>query len=168
MITDWHDFFVMVGGSAAVLTGLVFVAMSLNLEAILREETHRRRALGTLAGFTGVFVICSFALMGSQSYPTTGAGWLAVSLVTGCVYIHGAYRARTKGTSAIGLGNLRLLVGASLYLCEIVGSTLLVLEHETGLYMASIAMVLLLSYTITGAWLLVVGVYGETADDPTG
>jgi hypothetical protein len=28
----WHDFFVMVGGRAAVLSGLVFVAMTLNLD----------------------------------------------------------------------------------------------------------------------------------------
>jgi hypothetical protein len=30
---EWHDFFVMLGGAAAVLTGLVFVALSLNLPA---------------------------------------------------------------------------------------------------------------------------------------
>jgi hypothetical protein len=29
MIDKWHDFFIMVGGGAAALTGLVFVAMSL-------------------------------------------------------------------------------------------------------------------------------------------
>jgi hypothetical protein len=28
---QWHDFFVMVGGAAAALAGLVFVALSLNL-----------------------------------------------------------------------------------------------------------------------------------------
>ena len=31
---QWHDFFITVGGGAAVLTGLVFVAMSLNLGVI--------------------------------------------------------------------------------------------------------------------------------------
>ena len=31
---QWHDFFVMVGGGSAALTGLVFVALSLNLESI--------------------------------------------------------------------------------------------------------------------------------------
>jgi hypothetical protein len=28
----WHDYFMMVGGGAAALTGLVFVAMSLHLD----------------------------------------------------------------------------------------------------------------------------------------
>jgi hypothetical protein len=27
---EWHDFFLTVGGASAVLTGLVFVALSLN------------------------------------------------------------------------------------------------------------------------------------------
>jgi hypothetical protein len=47
---EWHDFFVMVGGAAAALAGLVFVAMSLNLATIFQDPTHRFRAIGTLAG----------------------------------------------------------------------------------------------------------------------
>ena len=30
----WHDYFVVVGGGAAALTGLVFVAMTLHIEEI--------------------------------------------------------------------------------------------------------------------------------------
>jgi hypothetical protein len=37
---QWHDFLVMVGGAAAALTGLVFVALSLNLEIVVRDATH--------------------------------------------------------------------------------------------------------------------------------
>jgi len=46
---QWHDFFVMVGGGAAALTGLVFVALSLNLESIAKDATHRYRANGISA-----------------------------------------------------------------------------------------------------------------------
>lgn len=48
MIEQLHDFFIMVGGGAAALTGLVFVALSLNLEIIVKDLTHRNRAIGTL------------------------------------------------------------------------------------------------------------------------
>jgi hypothetical protein len=48
---QWRDFFLMVGGGAAALTGLVLVAMSLNLDVIAQDATHRYRAIGTLAGF---------------------------------------------------------------------------------------------------------------------
>jgi hypothetical protein len=61
-----RDFFVMVGGAAAALSGLVFVASSLNIGVILRDATHRSRSIGTLTTFTGIFTVCALALMGGQ------------------------------------------------------------------------------------------------------
>jgi hypothetical protein len=43
---QWHDFLVMVGGGAAALTGLVFVALSLNLNVVTQDATHRYRPSG--------------------------------------------------------------------------------------------------------------------------
>jgi hypothetical protein len=42
---EWHDYFLMVGTGAAALSGLVFVAMSLNLRIITGDLTHRYRAV---------------------------------------------------------------------------------------------------------------------------
>jgi hypothetical protein len=72
---EWHDFFLTVGGAAAVLTGLVFVAMSINLNDVTRDSTHRFRAIGTLTGFIAAFVICSLALMGGQGHVALGVEW---------------------------------------------------------------------------------------------
>ena len=44
---QWHDFFLMVGGAPAALTGLVFVTLSLNLEVVVWDAMHRYRAIGT-------------------------------------------------------------------------------------------------------------------------
>jgi hypothetical protein len=74
---EWHDFFVMVGGAAAALAGLVFVAMSLNLATIFQDPTHRSRAIGTLAGFTSVFAIC--ATLWASNRVSSGGGLVAVS-----------------------------------------------------------------------------------------
>ena len=60
----WHDFFLTVGGAAAVLAGLVFVALSLNLSMVMRDITHRSRAVGTLTNFVGIFAVCALALLG--------------------------------------------------------------------------------------------------------
>jgi hypothetical protein len=68
----WHDFFVMVGGAAAVLTGLVFVAMSLSVEVIMLDATHRYRAIGTLTGMTSAFVICALALRAVRTIAPSG------------------------------------------------------------------------------------------------
>jgi hypothetical protein len=38
---QWHDMFVAMAGAAAALTGLLFVAVSVNLEQVLKYEIHR-------------------------------------------------------------------------------------------------------------------------------
>jgi hypothetical protein len=40
----WHDYFVMVGGGSAALTGLVFVAMTLHLPEIVSDPVQRHRS----------------------------------------------------------------------------------------------------------------------------
>ncbi len=63
----WHDYFMMVGGGAAALTGLVFVAMSLHLDQIALNAAHRHRARTVLTGLTAVFIRCALVLMAKQS-----------------------------------------------------------------------------------------------------
>jgi hypothetical protein len=63
---QWTDFFLLVGTGAVTLTGLVFVAMSLNIKAIAFDATHRYRAINTLTGLALVFMRCALVLMGAQ------------------------------------------------------------------------------------------------------
>ena len=72
-LSEWHDYFIVVGGGAAALTGLVFVAMTLHLEDIVNDPVHRHRARTILAGLTAVFIRCSLALMGGQNGQAIGA-----------------------------------------------------------------------------------------------
>ena len=67
MLDQWNNYFLMVGGGAAALAGLIFVAMSINLGVVVQDTTHRNRAINMLSGFTAVFMACSLALLGKQS-----------------------------------------------------------------------------------------------------
>ena len=96
---QWHDFFVMVGGGAAVLTGLVFVALSLNVNVVTQDATHRYRAIDTLTGMAGVFVICALVLMGGQDHRAVGIEWLVVAAISIAVYLHGYVQAVRLGGS---------------------------------------------------------------------
>src|ERR1700680_5244221 len=65
--SQWHDYFITVGGGAAALTGLVFVAMTLHLDEVINNPVHRHRARSILAGLTAVFIRCALVLMGGQN-----------------------------------------------------------------------------------------------------
>ena len=160
----WHDFFLTVGGAAAVLAGLVFVALSLNLSMVMRDITHRSRAVGTLTNFVGIFAVCALALMGGQNHVAVGAEWLVVSIGAGTVYVYGYPRARAAGASRTTLSAVRIVSGTVLYIAQIVGSILLVRGVAAGLYAAAIAMVILTAYSVSGAWLLLVGVHNDGHD----
>jgi len=155
---QWHDYFITVGGASAALTGLVFVAMSLNPGLIAEDATHRHRAVGTISGFTAIFVVCALGVMGGQDHRAVGLEWLVVSAAATAVYVYGYVQAIRLGESSVGLRSRRLIGGTALHLIEIAGAALLLSGFIAGLYVAAISMVGLLAYMISGAWLLIMGV----------
>jgi hypothetical protein len=162
---QWRDFFVMVGGAAAVLTGLVFVALSLNLGIILGDAMHRSRSIGTLTNFTGIFVVCALALMGGQNHAAIGTEWLVVSISAAFVFVYPWPRARRESPSTLML--VRFITGISLYVAQIVGSAILLFGATAGLYIAAASMTFLAIYSISGAWLLLVSTYDDRRTEPS-
>jgi hypothetical protein len=81
MISSWHDYFLMVGGGSAALTGLVFVAMTLHLEEITQNPVHRHRARTILAGLTAVFIRCALVLMAGQNAQAVAVELIGVLVV---------------------------------------------------------------------------------------
>jgi hypothetical protein len=160
-LDQWSNYFVMVGGAAAALVGLIFVAMSINPGAIIRNTTHRNRAVNMLTGFTAVFMACGAALIGNQGIGALGIEWLVLWIVASAVFIRGYVRAIAAGMSSIGLNAPRLAGGTLCYLAEVLAAILLVLGRGAGLYIAAVATVVLFGFLISGAWLLIVGIHED-------
>jgi len=78
----WHDFFIMVGGGSAALTGLVVVAMSLHLDVIAGDPALRHRARSILTGLGGVFIRSALVLMGGQTGPAVAVELFVVCAIT--------------------------------------------------------------------------------------
>jgi len=161
MLEQWSDFFVMVGTGAAALAGLIFVAMSINHAVIIGNKTHKNRAINMLSGFTAIFMASSLALVGDQSMEALGIQWLVLWIIATVIFIRGYVIAIRSGMSSIGLNTPRLAGGTLCYLGEVVGAILLILGHSSGIYIAAIAIVILFAFLISGAWLLMIGIYED-------
>jgi hypothetical protein len=153
----WTNFFVLVGTGSAALTGLVFVAISVNLRAVAKDATHMYRAINMLSGFTAVFIISSFALMGHQTHRTLGLEWLIVALLAGAINTNGYIRGFGSAGSRYALTRVRIVGGSACYLGQVVGSLLFYFGVASGVYIAATALIINFGFLVSGSWLLIVG-----------
>ncbi len=153
--TLWHDYFLMVGGGAAALTGLVFVAMTLHLEEITQNPVHRHRARTILTGLTAVFIRCALVLMGGQN-----AQAVAVELIVVLVGVEAIlYRSiRQAARDADPWVLLRAIGSFACLLLEQAGALVLFFGGAWGLYVVGLGMMSSFVFIMSGAWLLLVGV----------
>ena len=163
MSEQWNNFFVMVGGGAAALVGLIFVAMSINHVIIIQNTTHKNRAINMLTGFTATFMASSLALIGNQHLEAIGFEWLVLWLIATVIFIRGYVIAIRAGMSFIGLNVPRLAGGTLCYLAEVISAIFLILGYSSGLYIAATAIIVLFAFLISGAWLLMIGIYEDRA-----
>jgi hypothetical protein len=154
-IASWHDYFLVVGGGAAALTGLVFVAMTLHLEEITKDPVHRHRARTILTGLTAVFIRCSLALMGGQSGQAIAIELIGVLLVVEVILYSSIRQAASNADRWVlyrTIGSFACLV------IEQAGALVLFFGNTYGLYAVGIGMMSSFIFMVTGAWLLLVGV----------
>jgi len=114
-----------------------------------------------LSGFSAIFMACSFALIGHQDIGALGLEWLFLWLIATVIFIRGYVIAIGSGMSSIGLTVPRLVGGTMCYLAQVIGAILLILGHTAGLYITAIASIVLFAFLISGAWLLIIGVYDD-------
>jgi hypothetical protein len=174
----WRDYFVMVGGGGAALTGLVFVAMSLHLSDIASNTTHRHRARTILTALTSVFARCALVLMGGQSARAVGVELFVVIVGVEIavfrslnealrdsgaaqrgVLFRSLNEALRGGSGAAQRGVLfRTLAYAACLIIEQTGAAILFFGHTWGLYAVGVGMMTSFLFIVSGAWLLLVGV----------
>lgn len=80
-VREWNDLFVATAGASAALTGLLFVAVSVNIERVLKFAGLPERALQTLLMLLGALVFSIVGLIPGQSSTALGIELLAVALV---------------------------------------------------------------------------------------
>lgn len=153
----WAAPFTAIAGSAAALTGLLFVAISINLERIIKARGLVSRAFEVLLLLVAVLALATLLLMPGQGLGSVSAEVLTVGagMVLALASIHIRAPRHALGVSRINfamrvifdqLGPV-LLVGA--------GISLLV-QNGGGLYLVVPALIAAMIAAIVGAWVLLV------------
>jgi hypothetical protein len=91
-ISEWSTYLAVQAGAAATLTGLVFVAVSLNVNRIMSFSGLSSRAGESLLQLLGVFFISSVALIPGQSARVLGIEVLLIAAISWIAQIAGQIR----------------------------------------------------------------------------
>lgn len=161
---QWNNFFLLIGTGSAALTGLVFVAVTINLKGVAKDATHKYRAINMLNGFTSVFIISSLALMGHQPYQALAIEWLIASLFATIVNTYGYVQAFKLRGSLYALNLFRIVGGSTCYLGQVVGFMLLYFGSPVGIYISAIALIINFYFLVSGSWLLILGTLHNSDD----
>jgi hypothetical protein len=84
---DWQDFAEMTGGASGALTGLLFVAVSLNASRIAGHQGLRASAAQTLVLFIAPLVMAAALLAPGQPDWVLGAELIIIGLVTSWILL---------------------------------------------------------------------------------
>jgi hypothetical protein len=78
---EWESLFLAEAGASAALAGLLFVALSINLERILKGPGLPGRAGEAIVLLLTVLVVCTFGMVPGQSPGVLGAELLGFGLL---------------------------------------------------------------------------------------
>lgn len=154
---SWESLFVTEAGVAAVLAGLLFVAVSISLTQVLQHPGLPGRAAEAIGLLVGVLVAGTLGLVPGQSRIALGTELLAVGLLAWFVQIGihvQAARHHVGPSAAVLVGRIALAQVAVLPLA-IAGLSLL-LGAGGGLYWLAPGIILSLLVAILDAWVLLI------------
>jgi hypothetical protein len=153
-LEPWHDLFVMVGGVAGALIGLLFVAISINLDRIIAGANLPRRALETVAVLVAILTV---AVLGLVPQPGWAIGVETLLLAGGVlILLVGRLRHLGRSVEQRRFRSVPAVVLAAFALPLVAAGLTLILGAGGGLYWVVPATVLGFGGAVLNAWVLLV------------
>lgn len=155
-LDHWGDFYLGVLGAAAALTGLVIVAISVNVERILKFPQLPLRAAATIGALVSLVVVSTAALAPQPL--------VALGIETGAVGLSSTWlQLRPLSTKPVNPSRRRefakyALIGPTQSLPFVVGGLLWVLELPAGSYLVLAGVLAVFVLSMFNAWVLLVEV----------
>jgi modulator of FtsH protease len=154
---DWGGFGTTAATAAATLTGLLFIAVSINLKQILTERNLPGRAAQTLVFFAVPLIFALLLVVPDQARAALGGELIATGVVawaTGLVIDHRAGRSAEEPRWSRSL--TRLVPMAVGNICLIVAGVSLAAQAGGGLYWLVPATVAMIFAGLVNTWVLLV------------
>jgi len=155
---DWHDFYVMTGGAAAALTGLLFVAMSLHARERMENRFYSDRAIGTLMSLTSQLLLSGAVLLPGQATSLLGVEVEIVAIFFLAMTIRSVLtRGPATGSAETRLGHqlFELLGGGAWLVLFVAAGISLVVGAGGGLYLLAAVMFFMFAWNVYVAWILI-------------
>src|SRR5262249_15181171 len=157
----WHDFGVALVAASATLLGLVFVAVSLHLRAVVDDPVLRRRA-EIMLGLLAMTLTASAALLvPGQSREALGLELMPIAL--GYMIFSGVATSRaTHSEQGISRDRLaRFVIGELSSALVFVGGLGLLVRAIGGLYLVAAGIVIGVLIAMLAIWMLFIGLGRE-------
>lgn len=155
-IDAWHDFFAAQAAAGAALAGLVFVAMSINLERLLSARAVQGRAVEALLLLTSLLIVGLFALIPDQGEEALGIEFAVYGLLLTLALIRSAVGADNAGGATRAQHLFRVFLGMLGALPIIIAGISLLSGDGGGLYWIAGASIAAIIGGMLGAWVLLV------------
>ena len=162
---EWHDFFLATAGAAAVLAGLVFVSVSINLEMIMSDPAYglAGRALEALVLLVAVLIVTILLLVPAQGAVVAGVEVLVVGIAdwAAIVAIQLLQLRNWHSLEATLRGHfvVRVVLGQVAVLPLVAAGIAVLSWGVSGLYLLVAGVVLSFLVAVEGAWVLLVEIH---------
>jgi hypothetical protein len=155
--SPWHEFGVAAAGSAAALAGLVFVAVSINLDRILAYPWLPDRVGETVVLLVAVLVESLLVLAPGQSRVALGAEVLVIGAATWAAVTAAHVRLRRhRGPTVAAQRRVRVVAGQLASLPALIAGVSLLVHAGGGLYWLFAGVALSVLAAVFNAWVLLI------------
>jgi modulator of FtsH protease len=166
LLVDWQGFFEFVGLVAGGLTGLIFVALSIQIAEVRARGAYATRARTTLDNLTGIVVLSGLALIPGQ---TETAFAIEAAIVLAVLIWDIVRTLRAFEQPGVALQRpvvVRTTLALGTLVLGLVGCAALLIGNGTGLLLIGIAALLALPVRIVQAWALLEASLHPSAPTP--